>query len=241
MTRDELENIRRRMLFIVPASILFMIGDYAMGIEPRESIVVSGLISSGWQTIADWRIALSNIGGMFGSIFYAIAALAFLEYLKYRLTMMTNKADRIIMRSYMAGLVLGIMGFMYFHLACGTLIHNYNVLIDAAEGNAELAVRMWNRTYNVQAFCYWTTFISLGILVTGGWIIMVLKGLLSLKKGWLLAAPLMVAAIGFLIEIILPLPFNGIASGFESFGWTVMFLGGIRFVGKDERYRKERE
>ena len=51
----------------------------------------------------------------------------------------------------------------------------------------------------------------------------------------------MVAAIGFLIEMILPLPFNGIASGFESFGWTVMFLGGIRFVGKDESYRKERE
>jgi hypothetical protein len=35
--------------------------------------------------------------------------------------------------------------------------------------------------------------------------------------------------------MILPLPFNGFASGFESFGWIVMFLGGIRAIRNDER------
>ena len=59
-----------------------MRGDYCMGIEPKESTVVSFLISSGWLTIADWRIALSNIGGLIGTVFYAIAALSFIEYLK---------------------------------------------------------------------------------------------------------------------------------------------------------------
>ena len=33
-------------------------------------------------------------------------------------------------------------------------------------------------------------------------------------------------------ECILPLPFNGLSSGFESFGWIVMFLGGIQAVKK---------
>jgi hypothetical protein len=74
----------------------------------------------------------------------------------------------------------------------------------------------------------------LGIASTGGWIALVLKGILPLKKIWVLAAPLLVAGIGFLLEMILPLPFNGFASGFESLGWIMMFLGGIRAIRNDE-------
>ena len=89
--------------------------------------------------------------------------------------------------------------------------------------------------YAVQAFPYWVSFVVLGIASTGGWIALVLKGILPLKKIWVLAAPLLVAGIGFLLEMILPLPFNGFASGFESFGWIVMFLGGIRAIKNDEK------
>ena len=49
-----------------------------------------------------------------------------------------------------------------------------------------------------------------------------------------LAASLLIAGIGFLLEMILPLPFNGFVSGFESLGGIVMFLGGIRAVKNDE-------
>lgn len=52
-----------------------MIGDYCMRIEPADSYSVSGMVSSGWLTIADWRIALSNIGGMVDAVFYMAAAL----------------------------------------------------------------------------------------------------------------------------------------------------------------------
>lgn len=82
----------------------------------------------------------------------------------------------------------------------------------------------------MQAFPYWVSFVVLGIASTGGWIALVLKGSLPLKKNWVLAAPLLVAGIGFLLEMILPLPFNGFASGFESLGWIVMFLGGRKLV-----------
>ena len=122
----------------------------------------------------------------------------------------------------------------YFHLACGTLIHNYNVIYEAAQGDTARAVAAWNRSYAVQAFSYWVSFVVLGIASTGGWIALVLKGILPLKKIWVLAAPLLVAGIGFLLEMILPLPFNGFASGFESLGWIMMFLGGIRAIRNDE-------
>ena len=55
------------MLWIIPGMLLCMIGDYCMGIEPKDSYAISGMISSGWLTIADWRIAVSNIGGLIGT------------------------------------------------------------------------------------------------------------------------------------------------------------------------------
>ena len=57
MTLDEQKKTYNRMLCIIPAMLLFMVGDYCMGIEPKDSTTVSGMISSGWLTIADWRIA----------------------------------------------------------------------------------------------------------------------------------------------------------------------------------------
>ena len=233
MTKEEAKRIRGRMLLIIPGMILAIIGDYCMGLEPADSTAISGMISSGWLTIADWRITVSNIGGMIGTALYTVAALAFLRYLQYKLSECSGKWDKIFLKTYMAGLVWGVMVFMYFHLACGTLIHNFNVIYDAAGGNTELAVRMWNRSYHVQFVTFWLSFVVLGITSTGGWIAVMLKGILPLKKTWALAAPLVIACIGFLLEWLLPLPFNGLSSGFESFGWIVMFLGGRKAIRKD--------
>ncbi|MCM1570143.1 MAG: hypothetical protein NC081_11980 [Roseburia sp.] len=234
MERSKPQTIRKRMMFIIPGMICFMIGDYCMGIEPADSYAVSGMVSSGWLTIADWRIALSNIGGMIGAMFYTVAALSFADFLKDRLLGLQDKWDRWILKVYMAGLILGCISFMYFHLACGTLIHNYNVIYGVAGGDTKLALQMWNRSYMIQAVPYWTTFIVFGIAVTGGWIALILKGILPLKKVWLLAAPLIIAGIGFLLEALIPFPFNGFASGFESFGWIVMFLGGKECVKQNK-------
>ena len=235
MTADQRAKIAKRMLWIIPGMILAIIGDYCMGIEPKDSTAVSFMISSGWLTIADWRIALSNIGGLVGTAFYTIAAMSFIEYLKVKLPQCCDKWGRRFLRLYIAGLIWGWMVFIYFHLACGTLIHNYNVIYEAAQGDTARAVAAWNRSYAVQAVPYWVSFAVLGITSTGGWITIILKGVLPLKKLWVLAAPLLVAGIGFLLELILPLPFNGFASGFESLGWIVMFLGSIRAVKEAER------
>ena len=46
----------------------------------------------------------------------------------------------------------------------------------------------------------------------------------------LVLAALIVAGIGYLLELFIPWPFNGFVSGFESLGWIVMFLGGRKLV-----------
>ncbi len=230
MTIEKLEKIYKRMLWVIPGMILAMIGDYCMGIEPKDSTAISGMISSGWLTISDWRIAVSNIGGLFGTVFYTMAALPFVDYLRSLIDKCTKTVDKRLIQMYIAGLILGVMSFMYFHLACGTLIHNFNVIYEAAGGNTEVAVAAWNRTYMVQVVPYWVTFFSFELAVLVGWIVLILRGTFELKKVWILAAPLAVAGIGYLLEILLPWQFNGFCSGFESFGWIVMFLGGRKMV-----------
>ncbi len=230
MTKEELQNVYRRMLWVIPGMLLAMIGDYCMGIEPKDSYAISGMISSGWLSIADWRIALSNIGGLLGTVCYTIAALPFAAFLKALFPRCRSKLDRRLLKLYIAGLILGVMSFLYFHLACGTLIHNFNVLYEAAGKNTELAVEMWTRSYMVQVVPYWATFFAFELAVLIGWIALILRGTFALKKGWILAAPLIIAGIGFALELLIPWPFNGFASGFESFGWIVMFLGGRKLV-----------
>lgn len=230
MTLKELKKTYRLMLWIIPGMLLGMIGDYCMGIEPKDSYAISGMISSGWLTIADWRIAVSNIGGLFGTVFYTVAALPFAAFLISLLPEYENKRDRRLVKLFIAGLILGIMCFLYFHIACGTLIHNFNVLYDAAAGNTELAAAMWDRSYLVQAVPYWATFFSFELAVLFAWIALIWKGTFALKKVWILASPLIIAGVGFLLEILIPWPFNGFSAGFESFGWIVLFFGGRRLV-----------
>ncbi len=229
MTKEELKKGYRRMLWVIPGMLLAMVGDYCMGIEPKDSTAISGMISSGWLTIADWRIAVSNIGGLFGTVCYTLAALPFAAFLKTLLPGCRDKWDRRLLKLYLAGLILGVMCFLYFHLECGTLIHNFNLLY-AAGGDTELAAEMWNRSYMVQIVPYWTTFFAFELAILIGWIALILRGPFSLKKSWILAAPLIVAGIGYVLELLIPWPFNGFVSGFESFGWIVMFLGGRKLV-----------
>ena len=230
MTKEELKKVYRRMLWVIPGMLLAMVGDYCMGIEPKDSTAISGMISSGWLTIDDWRIAVSNIGGLFGTVCYTLAALPFAAFLKSLFPKCRDKWDWRLLKLYIAGLILGVMCFLYFHLECGTLIHNFKLLYEAAGGDTELAAEMWNRSYKVQIVPYWTTFFAFELTVLIGWIALILRGTFALKKTWILAAPLAVAGIGYVLELLIPWRFNGFVSGFESLGWIVMFLGGRKLV-----------
>jgi hypothetical protein len=232
MTKEELKKIYKQMLWVIPGMLLAMVGDYCMGVEPKDSYAISGLISSGWLTIADWRIAVSNIGGLIGTVCYTLAALPFAAFLKRMLPECKSKADRRLLKLYIAGLILGVMCFLYFHLACGTLIHTFNVIYEASGGNTELAADLWNRSYMVQIVPYWTTFFAFELAVLIGWIALIFRGTFALKKAWILASPLIVAGIGYLLELLIPWPFNGFVSEFESFGWMLMFLGGRKLVAQ---------
>jgi len=75
-------------------------------------------------------------------------------------------------------------------------------------------------------------FIVCDVFVAVGWIGMVVKDMLPVRKIALICNPLIVALFGQLMNLIA----EGLDSGFESFGWLLLYLVcAMKLVGKEER------
>lgn len=223
----------RNMLLIIPGMLLCMIGDYCIGIEPAGSVETGLLASSGWASISDLRIGISNTCGMIGTFFYAIAAYSFMKWLITENQDNTKKWDRIFLTAFYFSLCVGCISFIYFHIACGNLIQHYNVLYDMTGNNMEAAENALMRMFMVEAVPYVVLFILFDVVATVAWIGLVVRKVLKLPMLWIASAPLLMVVVGTLIDL-LPLPFNGINSGFESLGWMLMFIGGVKHIKKVE-------
>lgn len=228
LTFDRGKTIKR-MNIVIPALILCMIGDYCIGAEPRGSETLGGIASSGWLTISDLRIGISNLFGAIGSVMYAIGAVEFVKYLLIMAKAMQRKADRIWTYLYTSGLGIGCVSFMYFHISCGELIHHFNVLYEVTGGDIQKTTDAWTRLFMTEAVPYILFFTVFDALTTVAWAVLIWRRILPVSRWWIPAAPLVMAGIGTVLEIV-PLPFSGINSGFESLGWMLMFICGIRYI-----------
>ena len=217
-----------KMRLVIPAMLLCMIGDYCIGIEPRNSEPLGSFASSGWLTIADWRIALSNLAGAAGSILYAIGAVAFIRWLLEQVQPET-RAKRIWLRLFIAGLGIGCVSFLYFHIACGGLIHHFKVLYEVTGGDLIQTNDAWIQMFLPEAAPFFLLFIAFDAVTSAAWTALILLRVFPVSRWWILAAPLLSVGIGTVLEL-LPLPFSGINSGFESLGWMLMFVCGIGIV-----------
>lgn len=234
--KAENKNMYKRVLLIIPAMILCLIGDYCIGIEPADSTTVSGLISTGWLSIDSWRIILSNICGMVGTFFYTAAALTFVRWLRTKEKELTSKADQRIIRLFCGSLIVGIMSFIYFHIACGMMIYRYPILLEATSNNTERAAQLWNQLFIPEMVPYIVLFVLFDVGATVCWILMIFRKIIDLPKIWIIASPLMMTCVGILFSF-LPLPFNGIESGFESLGWMLMFICGARYIKSCQEHK----
>lgn len=225
-------DLRRKMKLAVPAMLLCMVGDYCIGIEPAGSKEIGIIASSGWETISDLRIAVSNTAGMIGTVLYAVAAVSFIMLLRSANAENENVWDQRFLKLFYTSLAIGILSFIYFHIACGGFIQHYNVLVEAIGGDAAEAERLLLRTFIVEAVPFMVLFIAFDVLASIAWIGLIMRRVISAPKIWVIAAPLVTALIGQIIELI-PLPFKGIGSGFESLGWMLMFIVGIKYAAKE--------
>lgn len=225
-----MDSTVNKMRLVIPAMLLCMIGDYCIGIEPRNAEPLGSIASSGWLTIADWRIALSNLTGAAGSILYAIGAVSFIKWLLEHMKPET-RAKQIWLRLFTVGLGIGCLSFLYFHIACGGLINHFKVLYEVTGGELTQTTDAWLRMFMPEAAPFFLLFIAFDVVTSAAWTALILLRVFPVSKWWILAAPLLSAGIGTVLEL-LPLPFSGINSGFESLGWMLMFVCGIGIVKK---------
>ena len=169
----------KAMQLVIPAMILCLIGDYCIGIEPADSISLGSIASSGWLTIADWRIAVSNSFGMIGSILYAIGAVYFAKFLLEQRDKLEQFVDKVWLNLYIASLGLGCVSFMYFHIACGGLIQHFKVLYEVTGGDIQMATDAWLKMFMPELIPFVIMFIGFDVIASLSWVVIILRKILQ--------------------------------------------------------------
>lgn len=224
---------KQKISLAIPAFLMAMAGDYLIGYEPWDIEPLGLIADTGWLTIADWRIALSNLLGAIAVPLYFIAAREFLRLLEARNPKGKNKGTDRFLWLFRVGNYAGFLSFVFIHIACGLLILQFNAAYEVI-GNADMAMGLDLRIFWAEAIPFLAYFVVADLFTTIGWIGLVLKRVIPFSKAWVLAPPLVMALIGQIFSVF-KIGFKGIDSGFESLGWLLMFVAAIKFAGIMQR------
>lgn len=125
----------------------------------------------------------------------------------------------------------GIFYFAFVHIAMCMLPVVYNAGM-AATADEVASVQMVLRVAKSIAVPLVVSFVLFDVFVTVAWVGMVLKQEIPVPKVCLIFNPITIALLGNLPNLIL----EGLDSGFESFGWLLMYLVcALALTGKKEK------
>lgn len=224
---------KQKISLAVPAFLMAMVGDYLIGYEPWDIEPLGLIADTGWLTIADWRIALSNLLGAIAVPLYFVAAREFLRLLEEQNPKGKDRGKDRFLWLFRIGNYAGFLSFVFIHIACGLLILQFNGAYEVI-GNADMAMSLDLRIFWAEAIPFLGYFVVADLFTTIGWIGLVVKGAIPFSKVWLLAAPLVTALLGQIFSVF-QIGFKGIDSGFESLGWLLMFVSAVKYADTLER------
>ncbi|MDO4305050.1 MAG: hypothetical protein Q4D94_14175 [Bacillota bacterium] len=222
-----------KIFLAIPAFLMTMAGDYLIGYEPWDVEPLGLIADTGWLTIADWRIALSNLFGAAAVPLYFVAAKEFLRILDVQNPKGNDKGTDRFLWLFRIGNYAGILSFVFIHIACGLLILQFNAAYEMM-GNVDMAMELDLRIFRAEALPFFAYFVVADLFTTIGWIGLVVKRAIPLSKVWLLASPLVMTLIGQVFSIF-HIGFKGIDSGFESLGWILMFIAAVKYAQRMEK------
>lgn len=219
---------RQKILLGCFAMALAMIGDFLLGFGTfsmtGDSNVSMGIAAN---VVPDWRYAVSSILGFLCVPFFAVAAIELLRVMEKKYGLQDQRLYRLFKIANWGG----ILYFAFIHIGICMLPVVFNAGMEAT-GDAAASVGMMLRVLKSIAAPMAAGFIVCDGFVTVGWIGMVVKGMVPVKKIALICNPLIIALVGQLMNLIA----EGMDSGFESFGWLLMYLVcAMKLVGKKER------
>ena len=219
---------RQKILFGVWGNLLFMIGDYLLGFGTiGTSSEPDALYGMMWNVAPDWRYAWSSLLGFVGAALFSVAVAEVLKVMEKKYGLGGSKLYKIFKIANWAGVVY----FAFIHISMSMLPVVFNA---GMEVTADLAasVGMTVRLGKSIAVPLIIGFILCDGLVVIGWIGMVVKGMLPVKKWMLICNSTVIGLLGQSMSLIA----EGLDSGFESFGWVLMYLVcAMKLVEKEER------
>lgn len=219
---------KQKIGLAIPAFLLAMVGDYLIGYEPWDVEPLGMIADTGWLTIADWRIALSNILGAIAVPLYFVAAREFIKLIESQNPKGKDKGKDCFLRLFRIGNYAGFLAFVFIHIACGLLILQFNAAYDVI-GDADKAMGIYLRIFCAEAVPFLLYLLVADLFTTIGWIGMIIKKVIPFSKAWIVATPLIIALVGQVFSA-LQIGFKGIDSGFESLGWLLMFIAAIKYA-----------
>ena len=219
---------RRKITLGCFAMVLAMIGDYLLGYGTFSmSSSPDAYMGIVVNVVPDWRYAVSGILGFISVAFFAVAAVELLKVMetKYKL------ADKKLYKLFKIANWSGILYFSFIHLGICMLPVVFNAGMEAT-GDLVTSIDMAVRVLKSIAVPMVVAFVACDLFVMIAWVGMILKGDLPVKKIAVICNPVIMTLLGQLVNLI----HEGLDSGFESFGWLLLYLVcAVKLVKKDER------
>lgn len=221
---------RQKILLGCLAMLLAMIGDYLLGFGTfGTSTDPDAYMGISWSVAPDWRYAVSSILGFACAALFAVAAVELLRVMESKYGLGQSKLYKLFRIANWGG----ILYFAFIHIGICMLPVVFNAGMEAT-GDIPAAADMTIRVLKSIVIPLGVGFIVCDGFVTVAWIGMVVKGMLPVRKIALICNPLVIALVGQLTNLIA----DGLDSGFESFGWLLMYLVcAMTLVGKEEHIR----
>lgn len=219
---------RQKILFGVWSCVLFMIGDYLLGYgtigTSSAPDVIYGMM---WNVAPDWRYAWSSIMGFFGAALFSVAVVEVLKVMEKKYSLGSSKLYKVFKIANWAGALY----FAFIHISMSMLPVVFNAGMEAT-GDMAASVAMTIRVAKSVAAPLLGGLLICDGFAAVGWIGLVVKDKLPVKKWMLICNPVIIALLGQLANVIS----EGLDSGFESLGWLLMYLVcAMKLVGKEER------
>ena len=207
---------KRRILFGCYAMALAIIGDYLLGFGTiGTSSDPNAYMGVEWNVAPDWRYAASSILGFICAAMFAYAATELLREMEEKYNLASSKLYKMFKVANWSG----ILYFAFIHIGICMLPVIFNAGMEAT-GDIPTAAAMTIRVLKSIAVPLAVSLIACDLFVTIGWIGMVIKGMIPVKKVFLICCPVFGIILGQFLNLII----EGLDSGTESFGWLVMYL-----------------
>ena len=219
---------RQKILFGVYAMILAMIGDYLLGFGTFSfSDSPDAYMGMTANVVPDWRYAVSSVLGFICAALFAVAATELIKVMEKKYGLAESRLYKLFKIANWGG----ILYFAFIHIGICMLPVVFNAGMEAT-GSLQASMDMVLRVLKSIAVPLGLGFVICDVFVTIGWIGLVVKRKCPVRKIVLICNPLMISLLGQLMNYVA----EGLDSGFESFGWLLMYLVcALKLVGETEK------